>query len=318
MMIKVKWFKYLLFLSIIWGYSACMASNNRKIATKKHLNFNIEVTKEAFYPGEPVLVSLKINNTGKKDKVYLGNYEEFCLIIIRNQAGDVVSKGVIPYCLNVTRTVVTVRENQTAKESIVLNQWCSTLLPSGKYCITFLLNSRLNSERKNNKPGPVHKIELSFDIQIIKMNVQKFKQILSDLAKHAFPSKERIDMSYSERHKMYSCQEMLAVTESVLALPLQFKLVKFSGAGNTVYNTLNAIVRSNTREAAEGMVRMFIESVEDKKEIISVHCRSTRNMKDLFLNAIYKLRDKGNPEVIKVTENIVKKYKRPLIGMSID
>ena len=329
MVVKLKYFYFICFVAVtvISGGSVCTASDTCYSPIKKCFDFNVEAAKKTFYPGEPVLVSLKIHNTGKKDKVYLGDYKKFCSIIIRNHSGKTVSKGEIPYCPNMILNEFSVGTNKTAKVSIILNQWCSTLLSPGNYRVIFLFDYFFCSERKNNKPGPVHKIELSFDIQIIKMNAQEFKKILSDLAKHAFPQKERICLTGNERSKRDRCQEILAVVESDLAVPLQLKLLKIPWSPLAVQNTLSSLVRVGTPEVAKGLVQRFIECIEivdeeNNKALPAYVPTSHRGIymfvKGEVLNAIYKLRDKGNLEIMKITEKIAKKYKRPLILPNID
>ncbi len=60
-------------------------------------------------------------------------------------------------------------------------------------------------------------------------------------------------------------------------------------------------------DAAKGLVQIFKDTSVYKEDIN----RET-------IDAVYRLRETGNPEIIDATEEFVRKYSRPTLGKIID
>jgi hypothetical protein len=313
MFTKMGSFSFLLVVFIIVctpSYTIIYGQNS-----EKSFDWSIKTSKQTFYPGEPVLLTLNIKNQGSKEEIFdLGSdaIAAFSMEIFdSNNISLSKSEKIKRAGLTKPRTV-TAGPGQTAQKSIVLNQWCSTLLPMGKYHIICNIDYRLRSEfvkidEKSNgyKAGPIHTTQVALDIQIIKMDITKFKQIIEDLFSHEV-KKETQTMS-QWISDLEIPHEMIAFTESDLAVPYQLKILQSEQYSWLKRDIVNSLARSGTLDAAIGLMKILTDP--------SV---LTMDIKPEIINAIYKLREKGKPEIISATDEFVKNNKGPVGTMRMD
>lgn len=310
MIMSLKWLSYLLVINIILGAPIDMLTNTYAQKPEELLDWGIEVSKNTFYPGEPILLTLKVRNATKQEvKVNFGadGIEAFTMEI-RDHSNKVVAKGDKIRRSGVMRMgLVRILPSKVGRKSIVLNQWCSTLLPSGQYHGICGVEYRLRYESRSHKAGPIHITQLEFDITIVEMNRGEFKKILEQLSKQAFKIKAK---SRKELEDKRITKEMLAFAESDLAVPYQLKLATTATTTWMKWDAINSLVRSGTLEAAEGLMQIISEN-EDCRECIEDIKRET-------IDAIYRLRETGKPDIINATDGFVRKYKRPVLAKTVD
>jgi len=277
------------------------------------LKWSIEANKNEFYPGEPVLLTLNISNAGvQKEEVYFGmdGIEAFSMEI-RDSSGNILAKGGKIQRGGMGRIgTLLVNAGKTGRKSIVLNQWCSTLLSPGKYQVICNIDYRLQSESKKIegsdngfKAGPVHTLQLKLDIQIITMDGEKFKQILDSMAESEV---KPADINKEWLEKRQTAREMLAFTESETAVPYQLQLLRVEKTTWLKLDIINSLVRSRTVEAASGLIKIMEDTSTYKEDV-----------KPFLIEGVYKLRETGKAEIINATKEFVAKYQRPVHGFGM-
>jgi hypothetical protein len=310
MIIKHKSRSYLILIVFIgmfnnvWGQEA-----------DHSLEWDIETDKATFYPGEPVLLTLNIRNNGlQEEKVDFGPDGIGAFSLKVYDSNDIlVSEGGKIHKSGILRVgTLLILSGNTCRKTIVLNRWCSTLQRPGRYHIMCSVEYRLYSEFQrlpdpNNivlKAGPLHKKQLELDIQIIEMDKTKFKETLESLV--AFEAKSESQNKGEWLKERDIKREMLALTESELAVPYQLQLLKTDPYTWFGPDAVNSLVRSGTLLVTIGLVQL----VEDPSY--------NGEVKPILIDGIYRLRDKGKPAILNATDEFTAKYKRPIIGQPID
>ena len=307
MITRLKCLSYLFTLSIILGIPIDMLSNAYAQGPEEFLDWSIETSKKTFYPGEPVLLIFNIKNNGKQEQeIYYGGggIEAFSMEIFDSN-NTVVAKGGRIQRPGVSRFVTTrVPAGLTGTRSIVLNRWCSTLLPPGTYHVICNVDYGLVSEltAKKNAPHPQHNVRLELDFQITKSNTSEFKKIIEALVNRAFTTDDRSAQGLMDRQ---IAENSLAFTESSLGVPHQLRLLRTNQYTWLRRDVINSLVRSKTLDAGKGLV----EAVEDP---------SMKDVKRELIDAVYRLRETGKSDIIKATDGFVLKYKRPVLTKPID
>ncbi|MHC4804826.1 MAG: hypothetical protein ACYTBX_01020 [Planctomycetota bacterium] len=214
-----------------------------------------------------------------------------------------------------TRGPLELLPGKIAQKSIVLNQWCSTLLPPGQYHIICDVEYRLRSEatripdtEKGFKAGPLHSIELKLYIKVIKSDNSQFKKILEDLASREIKTPAQTVKEWFRDRKI--AREMLVFAESDLAVPYQLTILNIEQSTWLKRDAINSLARSGTLEVAKGLTQIVSEN-EDRPERIE-------DIKREIIDAVYRLRETEKSEIIKATDEFVAKYKRLAPGKPID
>jgi len=313
MIMKLKKISCLLTIGIILVSSMSVYNSSCGQEQGESFKWNIETNKNEFYPGEPVLLTLNISNAGvQKEEVDFGmdGIEAFSMEI-RDSNDNILEKGnkIERFGFTVRSPVLDVPPGKIGQKSVVLNQWCSTLLSPGKYQVICNIDYRLESESKKIegsdngfKAGPIHTLKLKLDIQIIAMDAEKLKKILEALAAFEVKPKEQSKKEWLEKRE--TAREMLAFTESALAVPYQLQILRNDPYTWFCPDVVNSLVKSGTLEAAIGLVQI----IEDPS-------RYKEDVKPILIEGVYKFRDTGKSEIINVTKEFVTKYQRPMSGL---
>lgn len=305
---------YLLAISIIvLGNPICMIASAGAGGPKVLLGWDIKASKNTCYPGEPVLLTLMIGNTWQEEENidFGADAIEAFSMEIRDNSNKIAAKGGKIQRFGVSRVgTLPVPPGQMTQKSIVLNQWCSTLLPPGRYRVICHVEYRLRSEdtkipgtEHGFKAGPLHTIELGLDINIIEMNLSEFKKHLGQLSGQAFKTNVRT------KEDFVNCRiarEMLVFAESELGVPYQLQLLKMPASTWLKRDATNSLVRSGTLEAANGLMEIIIEEVENKD---CPEC--IEDVKLQIIDAVYRLRETGKSDIMNATNEFILKYKRP-------
>lgn len=313
MNIRLKWLGYLLMISLILESSIDMLTNAYAQELQESLQWSVEISKQTFYPGEPVLLTINISNMGtqaKKIDFGADGIEAFTMELYDSNS-TLVSKGDRIQRFGLSGPgILSVASGKIGQKSIVLNQWCSTLLQPGWYHIVCRVDRPGKFYLEKIKSGGQTKvitkrqydpvIILELDIQMVKSDDLLFKKILEDLAKRAFKTDVRDKKEQACRR---IAREMLAFTESPLAVPYQLHILKVEAGTRLKWDVINSLARSGTLEAAEGLMQIIKEN-EDCAQCIE-------DIKWHVIDAVYRLRETGNADIINATEQFVARYKRP-------
>jgi len=319
---KLKWFGYSWAINtvILWTFVGTIP-NTYASSAQGSLIWSIETPQKTYYPGEPALLTLQITNKGNEnEKIYLGadTIEAFSMEI-RDNSNRIVAKGDKIKRAGFTglmrEVFLPIPAGGISRKSIVLNRWCSTLLPPGKYHVICNAEYRLQSEatripgtEKGFRAGPLHRTQLDLDIELIKPDASKYKEVLDKLARCELKEQGQSFTDWKQDRDLV--REMIAFTEWELAVPYQLNVLKVEPYTWLKRDVINSLARSGTLEAAKGLIQVVSEN-EDRPERIE-------DIKREIIDAVYRLRETGKPEIVKVTDDFVSKYKRPVLGKTID
>jgi hypothetical protein len=291
---------------VVLGWITLASAGTSTGSSPQSLDWSLHAAKNAYYPGEPVLLTLTIKNNGsQQEEVDFGtdSIQGFSMEI-RSSAGEIVAKGghIDRYGTSI-RGPLPVPPERVADKSIVFNQWCSTqLLPVGTYEVVCHTEYRLGSEVQKQsgtivrKAGPVRTIEFKLDISIAQMNVPEFKGILEKLRMQAFPPEVSNAKQKKERE---TAREMLIFTESALAVPYQLEALPTAPSSWLKRDAINSLAKSKAVDAAIGLVKFSEGSNID-------------DVRYDLIKAVYRMRDTGEPDIIKATDEFTRKHARPI------
>jgi len=315
---NLKRIGYLLTITIVLVSFIDMLNNACAQGPGQSLDWSIKANKTAFYAGEPILLTLNIRSTGtQEEKVNFGmdGLEAFSMEI-HDSNNIIVSKGDKIQRFGVSRVgTLLVTPGETGQKSIVLNRWCSTLLPPGQYRVVCRIDRPGKFYFEKIKSGdqivvvtkrhyePMTVLEL--DIQIIEMDRVRFKEMLETLV--GFEVKPEAKSKREWLTERDIARELLALTESELAIPYQLQLLRTDPYTWFGPDAINSLVKSGTLEAARGLVQI----IEDP----SIY---TVDVESIFIDGVYRLRETGKAEIINATDEFVAKYKRPVLAKPND
>jgi hypothetical protein len=277
---------------------------------KALLDWSIETSKKTFYPGEPILLTLKIaNKRSQVESIFFGADGIGAFSMEIYDCNKIVAKGVkIERAGPSIRGPLELPTGKIGQKSIVLNQWCSTLLPPGQYHVVCYVEYRLFSENTKIlgtehgfKAGPLHTTDLGLDINIIKMDISEFGKILERLNGGVIATNAKTKENLVN-HEI--AREMLVFAESPVAVPYQLETLKSPVSTWLKLDAINSLARSNTLEAATGLVQIVSENEGLPHRI--------RDIKPQIIDAVYRLRETGKPDIVKATDEFVQKHERPM------
>jgi len=316
---KTKQVGFVFVIIFIFGASTGIAWPAGRAKGQEPLTWGIKANKETYYPGEPVLLTLTIRNTGdREEKVDFGmdGIEAFSMEIRDSSDNIVAERGHIQrFGLSRVGTL-TLRAGARKQKVVVLNQWCSTLLAPGKYNVVCRIDSVgrffLEKVKSGNEEVILSKrdyspmVTLDLDIQIVKGDDSAVTDILKGLAGRKVRKEGQNKGEWLREWR--TAREMIAFAESPLAVRYQLDVLKVEPSTWLKRDVINSLARSGAVEAAVGLMEIAQScprcGVEDvKREII---------------DAVYRLRETGKEDILAATENFVQKHKRPGLGEIID
>jgi hypothetical protein len=289
------------------GWVLLTATDMGTAASQQSLDWSLRTSKEVCYPGEPVLMTLRIKNNGdQQEGVDFQDPMVASSMEVRDISGEVVvakggstrrpEGGLRPGPLQIP-------PGQMSNKSIILNRWCSSLLlPASVYEVVCHVEYRLRSELQAQpgtailKAGPVHVKDFRLSMRILPMDTRKFKDVLEEVRKQAFPTARSEKIPTLEEEA--TGKEMLALAESTLAVPYQLEILTTGGLTPLGHDAINSLVRSKTLDAAVALMKL-------------VEKRGSDGTEGDLVEGVYRMRETGQPEIITVTDEFIQKYKRP-------
>jgi hypothetical protein len=270
--------------------------------------WTIAASKAVYYPGEPVALTITIQNAGSRDEeVFLGalGVGAFSFDLFDN-AGRVISQGGRiegeEGAFAGRSIFLSVPAGQAVKTPVVLNRWCSTLLPPGEYRVICHADYKLKSEAIPEPNSPktfrltvVHKAEMPLLIRIVKADPLKYQEILGDIEK-AIKEERRPGETPLEQYRSHQfAGELLAFCEWPEAVPYQLRAVNVRNDPWLTRCSIRSLGRSKSLEAANGLM-----SLVDDPSLLSFRFE--------IIRAIHALHASGKPDILRATEAFVKQH----------
>ena len=281
-----------------------MASAVSAQEVEEAMQWEMVTAKSSYYPGEPVLLSIQITNPlAQNGEVWLGSDSlEAFTFAIKDKKGRVLRQGQRIERSGLTRSgFIQIPAQESQAKRVVLNQWCSTLLSSGDYTIVCTVKPyyvpREAPSRDKAPPAAqsLREINLECALKLIDTDVAELGDIIADLASKSFQpvrtSEEVIQRSVA--------REMLAFTESSLAVPQQLRIIESCQYTWLKRDAIKQLSKSGTPEAAQGLARIFEEAAEGQEDV-----------KENIKEEIYRLRATGDPEIVRRTNGFVLRHPR--------
>jgi hypothetical protein len=251
--------------------------------------------KDAYYPGEPIAVNVRLRNADLVDLDFELLPVDAFSFTVKSKEGAKEYKGERPDVYNRHTMAwprcfrrVTLAPNACVDAPLLLLEWFSFPFPVGHYRVRS--NVLVDYCSKQTK-------EVTFDFRILPDNESVHRETLAAL----------FAKCVSEAVYNSSCIgpcETLASARSNLAVSYQAKLLT-ALVPTLNWTILESLQHSNTVSAAEALmtfVYQFNNCLRVKGDSYSI---------PTAIRSVYALRDKGDLEVVKVTEAFVMKYPCP-------
>jgi hypothetical protein len=271
------------------------------------LKWVIAPSKAAYYPGEPVALTITIPNAGPGDEdVYLGAFGVGAFSFdLRDNSGRTISHGgrvEDEEGIRSRSSFLTVQAGQKAKTPVVLNRWCSTLVPPGEYRVICLADYKLKCEA-TPIPGATrgfrldvpHRAEMSLDVNIVQADPAKYKDLLDGLEKDL--NKERqLGETFREHYASQQfAAEMLAFCEWPEAVPYQLRAMHMRNDPWLTRCFIRNLGKSKSLEAANGLMSLADDP-------------SLQTFRFDIITAIHALYASGKTDIVEATDAFVKQH----------
>lgn len=277
------------------------------------IRIQAETPKQEYLPGEPVCVTLTLTNDANAPEtiVFPGDDEAFD-ITLTDANGLALMRGtgaLEPLRHGSDKGPVNIPAGGTARRSFVLNHRCSTLVRPGTVTARCIVTYYVLGEPSITEAGSVssqseHTAKVAIVFEVLAPDRAKYERILRDLSEKmqqletqgAFSGREGLEARIAGI-------ETLAFAEGDAAVPYQLALLRDNSIGRMrqMY-ALGSLERTATPAAAEALMAMVGEP--------RPYGMGTIDDDDL-IRAVYKMRDRGGPEVRKLTEKFVSTHPRP-------
>jgi hypothetical protein len=274
------------------------------------LECRITPAKTKYYPGEPVELRVTVHNTEADPVgVYFGpdGIGAFSMEI-RGTSGTVVHRadrfrfGGISLGSGPRRII----PGGLFQYSIVLNRWCSTRLPPGRYSIVFHLTPVVDLPDAQGRRTGAKAKELAIAVPeapllVVDMDEEKYREVLEALTVEGRRKPGEENYEWIERR--FFLRNMITFAEGPLAVPYQLELLPNSDYSRQQRQIINSLAKSESLEAVLGLLDLY-----ERYNDISLHSCPPRRF---LAEGIYRLRDTGKPELVEATDSFVAKCERP-------
>ncbi len=290
--------------------------------SQSSLHWRMEAAKKMFYPGEAIGLTIRVTNTGRQEEVldFGGDGIEAVSMEIRDQKDLVLAKRGHIQRLGVGRIGrMTIPPGEERQKTIIVNQWCPTILPPGEYGIVCQIDRLGRPPQRDGaevlaQDGQYEPImRLSLDVTIVKSDPARFGEILAKLAEVALSKKVRTRQELIDRQ---FARELLVFTQSDLAVTHQVQILKTGASTWLKLDAINSLVRSATPEAAIGLTEIIQEADEAKAG--DTEKRKYEDIRRDAIEGVYKLRDLNRPDILAVTEKVTAKHPRATQAKPLD
>jgi hypothetical protein len=295
-------------LLALWVPLFLLADTRADEKATERFEWTIAASKAAYYPGEPVGLTITIRNASSRDEsVYLGAFGVGAFSFdLRDNSGRTIAQGgrvQQEEGISGSRPMfVQVPAGQTAKTFVVLNRWCSTMVPSGEYRVICQADYKVKSEA-TPIPGSTkgfsldnpHKAEMSLDVNIVKADPSKYEDILDKLQKDANRERQPGETFGDHRASQQSAGEMIAFCEWPEAVAYQLRDVKMQNVPWLTLYLIRSLGKSQSLEAAKGLMALADDPAR-------------KGFRSEIIKAIHMLHASGKADIVKTTNAFVKQY----------
>jgi hypothetical protein len=259
--------------------------------------WSLTTRQEHVYPGEPLVAVVECNAPGIARASLAG-------MRIVDANGFEVSPGYVRAAAESERVYAEAPERLYYRRYFVANGWCSTMLAPGRYRLELDLHFNLAAEHKTvvlsdgstlTTFGPEYPASVTASFEIIPIDRPDYETRLAALAAMTESGTQE---GRAKLERALAC-EMLAVAQGDPAVPYQLRIA--GGSLDTYYvrTALASLVKGGSLAAAQGLV-----------EILDANSYTIQWIKTDIVEAIYALRDNGDPRVLAVTDAVVRDNKR--------
>lgn len=254
---------------------------------RKGLSLQMSPEKPKIQHGEPCVLILRFsNNTDLERAVDFGTDGVGAFTFQMLDAnGKEITKGTSIQRMGMSRLwKQSVPAHGAIVKRLVLNQWCSTLVPKGTYKIVCRW---VESDSFS--------IESDCFIDVLPPNEEELRKIFADILHVVFSNTSRTEKAFT--------LSMLVYSRSTIAIPYLSKVV----GSNELEDEFRI-------EAIQGLER--IATSEATAELVAI-AKGKRagglpdSIKDKIIGSLFRLSESGRPEITQACEEITSKVNRP-------
>jgi hypothetical protein len=291
---------------------SCLLIADMQAKAGEPLKWTLAASKAAYYPGEPVELAITIQNAGPSDEdVYLGAFGigAFSFDLCDNSGRTIAQGGRVKGeegALSSRFSFIKVPTGQTAKRSVVLNRWCSTLVPPGEYRVICRADYSVKSEA-TPIPGATrgfrldasHVAKISLDVNIVKADPPKYEDVLANLETKEMKERQPGE-DFAEHHESQQvAAEMIAFCEWPEAVPYQLRAARMRNDPWVRLSVIRKLGKSKSLEAANGLMAM-------------ADAPSVQNYRLEIITAIHALHASDKKDIVEATDAFVKQNPLPV------
>jgi hypothetical protein len=268
-------------------------------APSRDLSFSPSLLKARVYPGEPVLVRVAISNSGAAPLTVRFGEEGVAAFkfFVSDAAGSFVrcrevaplEGGIYSIC------GVEAPAGGGATTDVVLNRWCTTLLPEGKYNVHGEIAPEAAFKREEI-PWRLPTVKFEMVLEIVKLDEDKLRDTFSSLAAVAFGERPSSDGLSRD-----DATEMLGLADSPLATEYKTRLLRLTKVPRDYF--IREVIGSLARTPDVANAKALMDVYQDPT-VSSYH-------RNKAIVGLYRLRETGDPEVIKATEEFASRNPNP-------
>lgn len=276
------------FLLVIFVDNFLMA-NDYELSSD--LTWKINSTKNEIFQGEPFLITLSITNTSDKPvSTELSDSIDIFSMEIRTVNDKTVKRGsrILKGGFSLIRKL-SIPPHSFKDINLVVNRWCSTDIPSGKYKILCFVHGFSGKSV----------LTIEHDFEILPANKEELMSIFSGLAAKVISAPSSMERSLASK--------MLVFADS----PLRSKYI------------MNVVKQEDVELEIRKQAIESLESIADKesaKHIVAI-CEDDNlsdELRKMAINSAYNLKEKSENEVRAIVDPVVLKHERPFIPIVID
>jgi hypothetical protein len=263
------------------------------------LVFEVSLFESRVYSGEAVLVRTTIRNVGKTPaRVSFGKDEvEAFSFTLRDASGKAVTcePVVLPEGGVYTPSGVEVPAAGTATKDVVLNHWCSTMLPAGSYTISGSIEPEAQTPEYHDR-APLPKVTFQLHLEIFTADEAMLKKKLSRLEDVVLGKAHMVEglAAPVEGLPQQDAVEMLALTDSPLAAGCKPWVMKKMTRANSWGDVVGSLARTADVRNAQALI------------VISQDSHLPKLLRDRATRGVYKLRRTGRPEIVRATDVFIR------------
>lgn len=275
----------------IVAISLCMGGLDMNvIAGQPSLSFELLPENATIWPGQPcVLLATFTNKSDAEVELDLGSDSTAAFTFrIRNQQGEEVAQGSPVPRSGLSRTGRhRLPPSGSFCQRLLLNEWCSTMLPEGSYMVICTLTH-----------PALPALERLCAVTILPQKPEELQQLFTQTANSVLANSTHADKMFAVR--------MLAYSRSPLALSCLIGILNADRIEDQLkLEAIEGIERIGTTDAAVALVSMVQRN--------SPYPMLSDSLRQEAIRSVYRLKDKSeNPQIVTICGKVILTEKRPV------